>query len=151
LHCQSTITTRRSSLSGWAGYGYGYESAHSRLYWGVKLMLMTTADGTVTGFGLANPRLFGEREQTRRMLTDQPANRPAAGTAVVTDNGLAGQDSDDFFTDLDLVLIRPARLDEKATQAVPQLAASAHRSDHLHPQTSTRRGRPWRPGPPRRR
>jgi hypothetical protein len=50
---QSTTTAHRSDLFGWAGYGY--ESAHSRWYWGVKLLLITTADGTVTGFSLANP------------------------------------------------------------------------------------------------
>jgi hypothetical protein len=114
---QSRITTHRSNLFGWAGYGY--ESAHSRWYWGVKLMLITTVDGTVTGFGLANPKLFGEREQTRQMLTRQPANRPALGTAVVTDKGLAGQGSEDFFADLDLVLIRPARRNEKHPRPFP--------------------------------
>lgn len=114
---QSKITTQRSNLFGWAGYGY--ESAHSRYYWGVKLMLITTADGTVTGFGLANPKLMGEREQTRQLLTYQPANRPAPGTAVVTDKGLSGQDTEQFFTDLDLTLIRPARRDEKTPRPFP--------------------------------
>jgi hypothetical protein len=87
---QSKITTQRSNLFGYAGYGY--ETSHSRFYWGAKLMLITTVDGTVTGFGLANPKLMGEREQTRKMLTDQPANVPATGTVVVTDKGLSGQD-----------------------------------------------------------
>ncbi len=40
-------------------------------------MLICTCDGTVTGFGLANPKLHGEREAARQMLADQPANRPA--------------------------------------------------------------------------
>jgi hypothetical protein len=114
---QSKTTTQRSNLFGWAGYGY--ESAHSRWYWGVKLLIITTADGTVTGFGLANPKLFGEREQTRQILTRQPANQPAAGTAVVTDKGLSGQDTEQFFTDLDLTLIRPARRDEKTPRPFP--------------------------------
>jgi hypothetical protein len=39
----------------------------------------------VTGFGLANPKLTGERDQARQMLKDQPANRPPPGTAIVTD------------------------------------------------------------------
>jgi hypothetical protein len=114
---QSKTTAQRSNLFGWAGYGY--ESAHSRWYWGVKLLLLTTADGTVTGFGLANPKLFGEREQTRQILAGQPANRPAAGTAVVTDKGLSGKDSEQVFTDLDLQLIRPARRDEKTPRPFP--------------------------------
>jgi hypothetical protein len=72
---QSVITARRSDLSGYAGYGYC--ASHSRWYWGAKLMLIVTCDGTVTGFGLANPKLFGERDEVRQMLQRQPAHRPA--------------------------------------------------------------------------
>jgi hypothetical protein len=107
---QSTSTAKRSWLFGYAGYGY--ESSHSRFYWGAKLMLICTADGTVTGFGLANPKLWGEREQVRQLLTHQPANRPPAGCAVVTDKGLSGQDTEAFFAGLELALFRPARTDE---------------------------------------
>jgi hypothetical protein len=110
---QSAITARRSDLYGWAGYGYC--PSHSRWYWGAKLLLICTCDGTVTGFGLANPKLFGERDHARQMLKDQPANRPAPGTAVVTDKGLSGEATEEFFAGpgLELRLIRPARKDEK--------------------------------------
>jgi hypothetical protein len=114
---QSKLTTQRSNLFGYAGYGY--ETSHSRYYWGVKLLLITTADGTVTGFGLANPKLLGEREETRQLLTHQAANRPAPGTAVVTDKGLSGKDTEQFFADLGLTLIRPARKDEKTPRPFP--------------------------------
>ena len=116
---QSVITARRSGLYGWAGYGYC--PSHSRWYWGCKLLLIVTCEGTVTGFGLANPKLFGEREQARQMLKDHPANRPPPGTAVVTDKGLAGEDTETFFAspDLALTLIRPARNDEKAPRYFP--------------------------------
>jgi hypothetical protein len=114
---QSKTTAQRSDLFGWAGYGY--ESAHSRWYWGVKLLLLTTPDGTVTGFGLANPKLFGERAETREILTGQPANRPRSGSVVVTDKGLSGVESEQFFTDLGLSLIRPARRDEKTPRPFP--------------------------------
>jgi hypothetical protein len=109
---QSVVTARRSGLFGYAGYGYC--PSHSRWYWGAKLMLICTCEGTVTGFGLANPKLTGERDQARRMLEDQPANRPAPGTAIVTDKGLAGEQTEEFFASpgLDLTLIRPARKDE---------------------------------------
>jgi hypothetical protein len=113
----SRTTAGRSNLFGYAGYGY--ESSHSRWYWGVKLMLITTADGTVTGFGLANPKMFGEREHVRQMLTDQPANRPAPGSVVVTDKGLSGQPIEDLFTDLGLTLIRPARANDKTPRPFP--------------------------------
>jgi len=115
----SVITAKRSDLAGWAGYGYC--PSHSRWYWGSKLLFICTCDGTVTGFGLANPKLFGEREAARKMLQDQPANRPAPGTAVVTDKGLSGEDTEAFFAGpgLGLTLIRPARKDEKTPRYFP--------------------------------
>jgi hypothetical protein len=108
---QSVITARRSDLAGWAGYGYC--PSHSRWYWGAKLLLICTCDGTITGFGLANPKLFGEREHARQMLKDHPASRPAPGTwhRGRHRQGLSGEDTEAFFTspDLDLTLLRPAR------------------------------------------
>jgi hypothetical protein len=110
---QSAVTAKRSGLFGWAGYGYC--PSHSRWYWGAKLMLVCTCEGTVTGFGLANPKLYGERDQARQMLQGKPANRPAPGTAIVTDKGLAGGGTEEFSASpgLDLALIRPARTGEK--------------------------------------
>jgi hypothetical protein len=116
---QSAVTARRSDLFGWAGYGYC--PSHSRWYWGAKLMLICTCDGTVTGFCLANPKLAGERDQARQMLQRQPANRPAPGTGIVTDKGLSGQDTEEFFASpgLSLTLIRPARKDEQTPRSFP--------------------------------
>jgi hypothetical protein len=114
---QSTVTAKRSGLFGYAGYGY--EPSHSRFYWGVKLLLLCTADGTVTGFGLANPKLLGEREAVRQLLAHQPANRPPAGSAVVTDKGLSGEDTQAFFAGLELALFRPARRDEHDPGSFP--------------------------------
>ena len=115
----SAVTARRSDLYGWAGYGYC--PSHSRWYWGAKLLLMCTCDGTVTGFALANSKLFGERQEARQMLEHQPANRPAPGTAVVTDKGLSGEETGEFFAsdDLQLILVRPARKDEKQPRHFP--------------------------------
>ena len=116
---QSAVTARRSELYGYAGYGYC--PSHSRWYWGAKLLLICTCDGTVTGFSLANPKLHGERDQARRTLERQPANRPAPGTAVVTDKGLSGHGTEEFFAagHLGLTLIRPARKDETQPRPFP--------------------------------
>jgi hypothetical protein len=114
---QSTTTAKRSGLFGYAGYGY--EPSHSRYYWGVKLLLLVTAEGTITGFALANPKLLGERQAVRQLLVHQPANRPPAGSAVVSDKGLSGEQTEAFFADLDLVLVRPARADEHRPRPFP--------------------------------
>ena len=52
---------------------------------------------------------------------DQPANRPAPGTAIVTDKSLSGEDTEAFFAspDLSLTLIRPARKDETTPRPFP--------------------------------
>ena len=85
---QSTVTAKRSDLYGWAGYGYC--PSHSRWYWGAKLLLICTCDGTVTGFGLAKasakapvhtePR--GRRERPPRAARSTPVrrDRPAEGS-----------------------------------------------------------------------
>ena len=70
---QSAVTAKRSGLYGYAGYGYC--PSHSRWYWGAKLLLICTCDGTVTGFSLANPKLHGERDQARQTL-ERPAGEP---------------------------------------------------------------------------
>jgi hypothetical protein len=73
---QSAVTVRRSGLFSWAGYGYC--PSHSRWYGGAKLMLLVTCEGTVTGFCLANPKLYGERDQARQMLSGRPTARRRA-------------------------------------------------------------------------
>jgi hypothetical protein len=43
----SAVTAERSDLFGHAGYGYC--PSHSRWYWGAKLLIICTCDGTVPG------------------------------------------------------------------------------------------------------
>ncbi len=83
----SRETARRSGLAGWAGDGH--DASHHCFYWGAKLMLICSPDGAVTGFGLTNPKLFGEREAVLLMLAE-PKNRPRPGTVDVCDKGFAG-------------------------------------------------------------
>ena len=97
-------------LAGWAGYGH--DTSHHCFYWGARLLLVCTPEGTVTGFGLANPKLVGEREAVVAMLEEVPANRPAPGTLLVGDKGFAGRDFQAALAGLSLVILRPARTDE---------------------------------------
>ena len=105
----SRTTARRSDLFGYAGYGR--DTSHHRFYWGANLLLVVTCEGTVTGFALANPKLVGERAALLRLLA-VPANRPAAGTVLVSDKGLAGHQVQGALADQHLLLVRPARTDE---------------------------------------
>jgi hypothetical protein len=67
------VTARRPDLYGYAGYGYC--PSHSRWYWGAKPLLICTCDATATGFGLANPKLTGKRDQARQTLKHRPAKQ----------------------------------------------------------------------------
>jgi hypothetical protein len=107
---RSRATAGRSGLAGWAGYGH--DTSHHCFYWGARLLLVCTPEGTVTGFGLANPKLLGERQAVVGMLQQAPANRPAPGTLLVGDKGFAGRDFQTALASLDLAVVRPARTDE---------------------------------------
>ncbi|MFL6297847.1 MAG: hypothetical protein ACJ75M_18990 [Actinomycetes bacterium] len=112
----SRTTARRSGLFGYAGYGR--DTSHHRFYWGANLLLVVTCEGTTTGFGLANPKLVGER-QARLRLLELPANRPAADTVLVSDKGLAGHRVQAALADQHLLLVRPARTDEPDPGSFP--------------------------------
>jgi hypothetical protein len=105
----SRTTARRSDLFGYAGYGR--DTSHHRFYWGANLLLVVTCEGTTTGFGLANPKLAGERQALLRLL-DFPANNPVPGTVLVSDKGLAGHQVETALASKQLILLRPARTDE---------------------------------------
>jgi Transposase DDE domain len=108
----SRCTAQRSDLAGWAGYGYC--AAHSRWYWGLKLYLLTTAEGMPVAWCLANPKL-GEREVAQELLAH--ARQSAAlcpGMVVLTDKGLAGKGMERYCTQqIGVLLVRPDRKDEK--------------------------------------
>jgi hypothetical protein len=114
---RSRTTATRSDLAGWAGYGH--DTSHHCFYWGSRLLLVTTPEGTVTGFGLANPKLLGEREAMVGMLQGVPANRPAPGTLLVGDKGFAGRDFQTVLAGLELAIVRPARKDEPDVGVFP--------------------------------
>ncbi|MCI0689774.1 MAG: transposase [Sporichthyaceae bacterium] len=112
----SRATALRSDLFGWAGYGH--DASHHCFYWGARLLLVVTADGTVTGFGLANPKLVGEREQALAVF-DQPANLPPEDTLIVCDKGFAGADFQATLAGHGLTVIRPARAGEPDPKTFP--------------------------------
>ena len=108
----SRQTVRRSELAGWANYGYC--AAHSRWYWGLKLYVITTAEGMPVAWCLADPKL-GERDVAAELLAharDTGALR--AGMIVLADKGLAGRELEHYAQDqLKILLIRPDRKDER--------------------------------------
>lgn len=108
----SRQTVRRSELAGWADYGYC--AAHSRWYWGLKLYLITTAEGMPVAWCLAGPKI-GEREVAADLLDfarDTGALR--AGMIVLADKGLAGKELERYAAEeVKVLLVRPDRKDER--------------------------------------
>jgi len=103
----SRQTVKRSELAGWANYGYC--ASHSRFFWGLRLHLLTTPDGAVVAWALADPKL-GDREVAQAMLENAP---PRPGLLIVADKGYAGREFEDFVRELESVLVRPDRRDER--------------------------------------
>ena len=102
---QSIQTTRTSELAPWAGFGYC--PAHSRRYWGFKLVLLCAPDGTIVDFDLVAANT-PEREAALALLQ---ANE-IAGTIVISDKGIAGVDFEAAAAELGTLLLRPSRKDE---------------------------------------
>jgi hypothetical protein len=102
---QSVETTRRSQLAPWAGFGYC--PAHSRRYWGFKLVLFCAADGTIVDFDLVAANT-GERDAALALLQANPVE----GTTIICDKGFAGADFEAAVRELRALLLRPSRADE---------------------------------------
>ena len=102
---QSIETARRSQLAPWAGFGYS--SAHSRRYWGFKLVLLCAPDGTIIDFDLVAANT-PEREAALALLQANPIQ----GATIICDKGFAGADFEAAVRELRALLLRPSRTDE---------------------------------------
>lgn len=102
---QSIQTTRTSELAPWAGFGYC--PAHSRRYWGFKLVLLCAPDGTICDIDLVAAN-NGERQAALALLEANPIE----GATIVCDKGFAGADFEAAVHELRALLLRPSRADE---------------------------------------
>lgn len=102
----SRETVRRSEFAGYAAYGYC--RSHSRFFWGFRLYLLCSADGTPIAFELA-PANASEREVAREMLE----RIPLAGHTVIADKGFAGAEFEGWMADRGATFLRPDRKDEE--------------------------------------
>ena len=103
---QSRETTRRSEFAGIAAYGYC--RSHSRYFWGFRLYLLCSADGTPIAFELA-PANAPEREVAREMLERVSLE----GATVIADKGFSGREFEAFMASRGATVLRPDRKDEE--------------------------------------
>lgn len=102
---RSLETTRRSQLAEVAGYGYC--RSHSRWFWGMRLHLLCTPDGTPRAATLVAADR-PERETALTLLT----RALRGGETIVCDKGYAGREFAEAVHQLGGTIVRPARRDE---------------------------------------
>ena len=109
---QSTQTAKRSELAPWCGFGWS--AAHSRYFWGMRLVLLCGPDGCVRDFDLV-PANAPEREAGLVLL----ARQPIEGQLVIADKGFAGREFEAAVRELGACLLRPSRPDEPERESPP--------------------------------
>jgi hypothetical protein len=102
---QSTATVQRSELAPYCGFGYS--PAHSRFFWGMRLVLLSGPDGAIVDFDLV-PADMPEREAGLALLERQPLH----GQLVLCDKGFAGREFEQAVSELHALVVRPSRADE---------------------------------------
>jgi hypothetical protein len=102
---QSRATVERSELAPYCGFGYS--PAHSRLFWGMRLVLLSGPDGAIVDFDLV-PADVPEREAGLVLLSRQPLH----GQLVLCDKGFAGREFEQAVRELHALVVRPSRADE---------------------------------------
>ena len=108
---RSRPTVKRSSMAGWANYGYC--ASHSRWFWGLRLYLITTPAGMPVSWALADPKL-DEREVLAAMLEVEPelaASRP--GLLLITDKGFRARWFETGLDSQGIELLRPSMRNEQ--------------------------------------
>ena len=96
--CRAAPRGRRSGGRSWPGGELRLLRLHSRWYWGLKLYLITTAEGMPVAWCLADPKI-GEREVAAELLghaRDTGALRDQM--IVLADKGLAGREMEHWPT-----------------------------------------------------
>jgi hypothetical protein len=119
---RSADTARRSQLADCCGYGYS--RSHSRWFWGMRLHLVCTLDGTPRAATLAAADR-PEREVALPLL----ARSLHGGETIVCDKGYAGREFAAAVAALGATIARPARRDEPAT--APHLAPIRQRIESV--------------------
>ncbi len=109
---QSTATVTRSELAPWCAFGWS--AAHSRYFWGMRLVLLCGADGTIRDFDLV-PANTPEREAALVLLERQPLQ----GQLVICDKGFAGEEFEQAVATLGAIVLRPSRADEPERPSPP--------------------------------
>jgi hypothetical protein len=121
---RSVETTRRSQLAEWCAYGYS--RSHSRWFWGMRLHLCCSLDGTPRAVMLCG----ADRKEREVALTQLvPVAAQSGATIAVCDKGYAGAEFAAAAAALGVAIIRPSRQDEP--DPTPHLAPIRQRIESV--------------------
>jgi hypothetical protein len=99
---RSRETTKRSSLAGFAEYGYC--ASHSRFFWGLRLHLITTTSGLPLAFALTGAKA-DERDTALDMIAFSGLN--TTGVTLIADKGYRRASFESELNAAGITLIRP--------------------------------------------
>ena len=119
---RSLETTRRSQLAEVAGYGYC--KSHSRWFWGMRLHLACSPDGTPRAAAL----VAADRPEREVALTLLP-RALHGGETIFCDKGYAGREFAEAVAKLGATILRPPRQNEP--QQGPHLAPIRQRIESV--------------------
>ena len=119
---RSLETTRRSQLAEVAGYGYC--KSHSRWFWGMRLHLACSPDGTPRAAAL----VAADRPEREVALTLLP-RALHGGETIICDKGYAGREFAEAVAKLGATILRPPRQNEP--QQGPHLAPIRQRIESV--------------------
>jgi hypothetical protein len=93
-----------ASHSHFAGHAsYGYCPSKSEFVWGMRLVLISDANGVPVGYDLVGPKTGQERESALELAAAQP------GSVLFGDKGFWGREYDASLALIDVKLITPER------------------------------------------
>jgi hypothetical protein len=122
---RSLDTARRSELADAAGYGYS--RSHSRWFWGFRLHLACSPDGTPRAAMLVGADRK-EREIAGKHLLPHLAGHT---TTLVCDKGYVGRELAQTAAELGITIIRPRRADEPKHASQPRLTTIRQRIESV--------------------
>ena len=102
---RSRETVKRSDLAGHASYGYC--ASHTRWFWGMRLHLITNANGIPIAYALTNAKT-DERDTALAMIDLDTALAERAGQTLIADKGYRSKTFETELDALGITLIRPA-------------------------------------------
>jgi hypothetical protein len=120
---RSRETVKRSALGDAADYGYC--ASHSRFFWGFRLHAIFAPDGTPRAITVASPKR-DEREVALELLA---RTRRQGTVTLIGDKGYAGQGFASQVSEMDAVIVRPRRKDERGRG--PHLAPIRQRIESI--------------------